>query len=380
MYIGNSPAGVGNYQVVDDISSTFNGVLTSFALTAASLAINPAKSGQLLVSINGVLQEPDDTGTEGFKVSGSNIVFSSAPATGSTFWAVFQGQNVDIGTPSDGTVGTAQMSYPLDNFTSTGIDDNATSTAITIDASENVGIGVAPSHRVHAKSSAADSYIYYGETSDASSGFGVYEESDTSCSIFARNASATLTSAIRNNGGASFLNGGGDVGIGTSNPTKPLDVVGDIRTSTGILFGTDTAAANALDDYETGTWTPVVKFGGTTQSITGVFSEYIKIGKQVTIFMRWYINTSVSGTGNMEVEGLPFTPDTANGFYLAMPCFTDRFVIDDGYIGATVYSGDTKLRFSKAKNSNTSGIVSVTNTDVSSNNSQIRMVLTYQTA
>ena len=134
MYIGNSPAGVGNYQVVDDISSTFNGVLTSFALTASSLAINPAKSGQLLVSINGVLQEPDDTGTEGFKVSGSNIVFSSAPATSSTFWAVFQGQNVDIGTPSDGTVGTAQMSYPLDNFTSTGIDDNATSTKLTVSA------------------------------------------------------------------------------------------------------------------------------------------------------------------------------------------------------------------------------------------------------
>ena len=110
MYIGNSPANIGNYQVVDDISSTFNGVLTSFALTASSQAINPAKSGQLLVSINGVLQEPDDTGTEGFKVSGSNIVFSSAPATSSTFWAVWQGQAVDIGTPSDGVVGTAQLS------------------------------------------------------------------------------------------------------------------------------------------------------------------------------------------------------------------------------------------------------------------------------
>ena len=131
-YIGNSPANVGNYQVVDDISSTFNGTLTSFALTALTLPINPAKSGQLLVSINGVLQEPDDTGAEGFKVSGSNIVFSSAPATGSTFWAVWQGHAVDIGTPSDGVVGTAQMSYPLDNFTSTGIDDNATSTKITV--------------------------------------------------------------------------------------------------------------------------------------------------------------------------------------------------------------------------------------------------------
>ncbi len=65
-YIGNSPANVGNFQVVDDISSTFNGTLTSFALTALTLPINPAKSGQLLVSINGVLQEPDDTGTEGF--------------------------------------------------------------------------------------------------------------------------------------------------------------------------------------------------------------------------------------------------------------------------------------------------------------------------
>ena len=109
-YIGNSPAGVGNYQIVDDISSTFNGVLTTFALTAATQTITPAKSGQLLVSINGVLQEPDDTGTEGFLVSGSNIVFSSAPATGSTFWCVFQGQNVDIGTPSNDTVGLTQLS------------------------------------------------------------------------------------------------------------------------------------------------------------------------------------------------------------------------------------------------------------------------------
>ena len=109
-YIGNSPANIGNYQIVDDISSGFDNVTTTFALTAASQTINPAKSGQLLVSINGVLQEPDDTGTEGFLVSGSNIVFSSAPTTGSTFWCVFQGQNVDIGTPSNATVGTAQLS------------------------------------------------------------------------------------------------------------------------------------------------------------------------------------------------------------------------------------------------------------------------------
>ena len=108
-YIGNSPANVGNYQIVDDISSSFNGSTTSFALASGGLTITPAKSGQLLVGVNGVMQEPDDTGTNGFKVSGSNVVFSSAPASGDTFWAVYQGQNVDIGTPSDGTVDTAQL-------------------------------------------------------------------------------------------------------------------------------------------------------------------------------------------------------------------------------------------------------------------------------
>ena len=55
------------------------------------------------------MQQPDDTGTNGFKVSGSNIVFSSPPASGDTFWAVYQGQNVDIGTPSAGTVDTTQL-------------------------------------------------------------------------------------------------------------------------------------------------------------------------------------------------------------------------------------------------------------------------------
>lgn len=108
-YIGNSPANVGNYQIVDDISSSFNGSLTSFALASGGLTITPAKSGQLLVGVNGVMQEPDDTGANGFKVSGSNVVFSSAPESGDTFWAIYQGQNVDIGTPSDDVVDTVHI-------------------------------------------------------------------------------------------------------------------------------------------------------------------------------------------------------------------------------------------------------------------------------
>ena len=49
-----------------------------------------------------------------------------------------------------GALAASLVSGTHTNFTSTGIDDNATSTAITIDASENVGIGTAsPSVNVH---------------------------------------------------------------------------------------------------------------------------------------------------------------------------------------------------------------------------------------
>ena len=136
-YIGNSPANTGNYQLVDDIASSFNGTLVSFALASGGIAITPAKSGQILANINGVMQEPDDGGTNGFKVTSSNIVFSSAPASGDTFWAVYQGQNVDIGTPSDDVVDTAHIkddavtAAKLANSINTEIAANTAKTGIT---------------------------------------------------------------------------------------------------------------------------------------------------------------------------------------------------------------------------------------------------------
>ena len=136
-YIGNSPANVGNYQIVDDISSSFNGSLTTFALATNSVAITPTKAGQVLISINGVLQEPDNTGTDGFKVSASNVVFSSAPASGDTFWAVYLGDAVDIGTPSDNVVDTAHIkddavtADKLANAINSAIAANTAKTGIT---------------------------------------------------------------------------------------------------------------------------------------------------------------------------------------------------------------------------------------------------------
>jgi hypothetical protein len=101
----------------------------------------------------------------------------------------------------------------------------------------------------------------------------------------------------------------GKVGIGTASPAVAMDVVGQVRASTGILFGSDTAAANALDDYEEGTWTPVIKSGSNTISYSGdSLFTYTKIGRIVylTFELRGGATSGTTG-GELAIQGLPFT-------------------------------------------------------------------------
>jgi hypothetical protein len=79
--------------------------------------------------------------------------------------------------------------------------------------------------------------------------------------------------------------------------------------SQGIKFGTDTAAANALDDYEEGDWTMGIAFSGGSTGIT--YSQntgsYTKIGRQVTVNGVVQLTSKGSSTGNARITGLPFT-------------------------------------------------------------------------
>jgi hypothetical protein len=88
-------------------SATFNGSAYRFTLSNP-----PTGAAQLLVSINGVVQKPN-SGTsqpsEGFALDGSDIIFSAAPASGSDFFIITVGSSVNIGTPSAGSVNTAQL-------------------------------------------------------------------------------------------------------------------------------------------------------------------------------------------------------------------------------------------------------------------------------
>ena len=98
-YIGQRPV-VGRYIKLDQISSGFNGSETSFSMTAGSQAVFPGTARNLLLSLGGVIQEPDTD----FTISGSTLTFTTPPVSNTTFFGVIYGDMQAIGTPSDGTV------------------------------------------------------------------------------------------------------------------------------------------------------------------------------------------------------------------------------------------------------------------------------------
>jgi hypothetical protein len=88
--------------------------------------------------------------------------------------------------------------------------------------------------------------------------------------------------------------------------------------SGGIQFNGDTAAANALDDYEEGTWTPVFTYStpGTLSTTQEGRGSYRKIGSVVYFTSDIRINAFTKGTasGDLLITGFPFTSLNVAGF------------------------------------------------------------------
>ena len=121
-YIGNDIMSNVDYKTIDDISGSFNGSTTSFALQVGGAAPVPFPKyeTQLIISVGGVIQEPDSSGSTGFQLSGTNIVFSSAPAAGEAFFGVLLASADYLnagGTFPDGTVAVPSITFTDDTDT-----------------------------------------------------------------------------------------------------------------------------------------------------------------------------------------------------------------------------------------------------------------------
>ena len=179
-----------------------------------------------------------------------------SPRSGTTVTLGDSGDTISV--PSGVTLSTA-------SFSSTGIDDNATSTAITIDSSENVGIGeTAPLTKLHVKTAdsgvtphanADDLFvensgnagitigsgttnlgsIFFGDSGSNIDGYILYNQNDRYMAF----ASAT-TEAMR-------IDSSGQIGIGTTSPNRQLTIAGGTNTGLQICGnGTGTGSGDGV--------------------------------------------------------------------------------------------------------------------------------------
>ena len=144
-YIGKNPVG-GGFHKLDALTAS---ATDTYALTLGSAAYFPETANQLLVSLNGVIQAPQDS----FTVSGSNLVFDTAlTASDSIDFVVALGDVLAVQTVTDGAITTAKLGNGA--VTSAKLDTNiavsgnldvgtirdaaGTNTAMTIDSTGRV--------------------------------------------------------------------------------------------------------------------------------------------------------------------------------------------------------------------------------------------------
>ena len=162
-YLGRGLDKISNIEVLDNI--TFDGS-SSYSITKGSVAFTPNSAQSLLISIDGVVQATN------FTVSSSTIDFGVAiPSTSVCNFFLHYGTGV-MTVPSDGSVTNAKLASgsfsnitgtgTLTSFTSTGIDDNASATAMTINSSGSITNSSQPAFQ--ATKSTQQSNISSGDT------------------------------------------------------------------------------------------------------------------------------------------------------------------------------------------------------------------------
>jgi hypothetical protein len=158
---------------------------------------------------------------------------------------------------------------------------------------------------------------------------------------------AIYWSDLANNSGYLGIRGGAVASVGADNnlvfetaSTERMRVTTDayVRLSAstgGIQFNGDTAAANALDDYEEGTFTVGVSFGGASVGVTTSINagKYTKIGRQVMVNGYIQLTSKGSSTGDARITGLPFTIPNDFGNYSAVNLWTSAITFANQFQG-----------------------------------------------
>jgi len=209
-----------------------------------------------------------------------------------------------------------------------GISTSADATAITIDSSERVMIGsttsaISANAQKLQISNAGATSVYHSSVMLHS------QQNDGNANVnrisWSGGDGASATRVFSSIEGGKENSTSGEYGGMISMSTRPHGGTQTERmriSSTGIMSvpngielgsGLDATAANILDDYEEGTWTPAFYTSGgvTTTTTTTNYGIYTKIGRMVYIHAKLHVTLSSLPGQIVTVTGLPFTGQSA---------------------------------------------------------------------
>jgi uncharacterized protein YaiE (UPF0345 family) len=321
-YIGNTQLNQNYVPAVDFFSG--NASTTAFTLS------RPVAS---VAAIQAVISNvPQDPGTA-YTVSGNTITFTSAPPSGTNnVYVYYTSPNTQVvALPQSPTIlGTTTFGNSL-SYGASGL--------LASFASNTNGYNQVVLQNASSGSSASSDLIVSNNSGTDSTNYGDFGINGSGYSGSGPFSTAGGVYAYAQTGSMSV----GTVGaqplvFGTSNteqmrvnagaPILCLSGGNTAATGTGIAFPATQSAssdANTLDDYEEGTWTPAVTFGGGSTGITysAQLGNYTKIGRIVHVQFRINMSNKGSSTGSAAVAGLPFTSGgTYNFGYIIHDTFT----------------------------------------------------------
>ena len=353
-YIGRQPQ-IGNFQICDAISTVNN--QAAYTMQVGSVNVLPETANHMIVSLNGVIQAPISS----FTVSGSTITFAANLVTGDVInFIQILGDVLDLGVPSDGTVTSAKLATNIDVSGTLGVGEtsplgklhvksadsgasvSANADELIIEGSGNTGITIASGND-------SGGNIFFADDGGVQQGKIQYDH-DANAMLFRANNVDRVK--IHSNGVAAFNNGIA-LGVGTAN-----------------------TASNVLDDYEEGTFTPVISFGGGTTGIQydTQLGFYTKIGRKVMIQINVALTNKGSSTGNAVVAGFPFTSASTS---VGVGAVSGYKVANTGHMSMRLNDNNTTGTFQQL---NSSGVLATLQNSAFSNDSEFQVSGTFFTA
>ena len=295
-----------------------------------------------------------DTGTGDLYIRGSNNIFLQKGDGSETFMATADDGAVTLyhnnasklattatGITVTGTVAATAYTGDGSNLTGVGspsIDDNGNATAITIDSGENVMVGVASVQTQSGTTAGTSLYggsnaglITAGRNGDilrlnrqsTDGDIALFKKDGTTVGSigvdqydnYTVSSNRELIISTDRTVSRSYVLGDGGTSNGVFYPTTDNDADfgssskrwKDLYLSGGIYLG-GAVAANKLDDYETGTFTPNVDTG----SIDIAEGAYVKVGDLVHCTLTVGHSMNASSSSPIQFNGLPFTSSNAS--------------------------------------------------------------------